>query len=383
MKRILRTTIALAILVTLGGLAQAQGTDKKPAFGALEALNDKTAEAKLKVWLKEVGKSDPATLAKLDAIWKDKQRTVLDRVADSFALGDPVAAKLMNEARDPSAPAPVVLPGVFKDAKQSSFYRANLGLIYARALINRRVYEEALSTLSLFGADQVVDPSAFLFHRAVCEHQMRQKADATKSILRLLEEGHAISPERYKTVATLMLLDMHTWKDKDLGDIAGKMANIERRLDIARGGPETQRQQREVLNRLDELIKKLENQEKNKKKPGDGPPKPGDGPPKPGDGQGDECPDGNGPPMPGSKPGDPKGTQESKQGADVSKIAPGQSTGIVDQAKFRALVADWGRLPPRERERALQEITQGMSPRHRESIETYFRNLTNPALNRK
>jgi hypothetical protein len=31
----------------------------------------------------------------------------------------------------------------------------------------------------------------------------------------------------------------------------------------------------------------------------------------------------------------------------------------------------------------LQEITQGMSPRHRESIETYFRNLTNPALNRK
>ena len=82
-----------------------------------------------------------------------------------------------------------------------------------------------------------------------------------------------------KTVATLMLLDMHTWQDKDLGDIARKMENIERRLDIARGGPETQRQQREVLNRLDELIKKLENQNKNKKKkPGD----PKDG--KPGDG---------------------------------------------------------------------------------------------------
>ena len=44
-----------------------------------------------------------------------------------------------------------------------------------------------------------------------------------------------ISPDRYKTVATLMLLDMHTWKDKDLGDIGRKMDNIERRLDIARG----------------------------------------------------------------------------------------------------------------------------------------------------
>jgi hypothetical protein len=57
------------------------------------------------------------------------------------------------------------------------------------------------------------------------------------------------------------------------------MDNIERRLDIARGGPETQRQQKEVLNRLDELIKKLENADKKKKK--NGPPKDG----KPGEGE--------------------------------------------------------------------------------------------------
>jgi len=262
----------------VGGFAF--GNDKRPAFGALEAATADAAKAKLAAWLKEVGKSDAPTMQKLEAIWKENHRTVLDRVADSFALGDPVAAKLMAEARDPFAPAPVVLPAVFKNEKQSAFYRANLGLIYARALINRRVYEEALATLKMFGPDQVVDPAAFLFHRAVCEHAMQQKAEATKTIGRLLEEGASVSPERYKTVATLMLLDMHTWKDKDLGDIARKMENIERRLDIARGGPETQRQQREVLNRLDELIKKLENQNKNKKKGGD-PKDPKDG--KPGD----------------------------------------------------------------------------------------------------
>src|SRR5437667_341734 len=99
---------------------------------------------------------------------------------------------------------------------------------------------------------------------------MQQKQEATRTILRLLEEDASISPDRYKPVATLMLLDMHTWKEKDLGDIARKMDNIERRLEIARGGPETRRQQREVLNRLDEIIKKLENQNKSKKKPGDG-----------------------------------------------------------------------------------------------------------------
>jgi hypothetical protein len=242
------------------------GNDKDPAFGALEAMNAAVAKAKLTVWLKEVGRSDAATLQKLDAIWKENQRGTLDRMAESFALGDAVAAKLLAEARDPSAPAPVVLPAVFKNEKASVFYRANLGLIYARALIQRRVYEEALSTLALFNANQVVDPSSYLFHRAVCEHAMLRQADANKSIGRLLEEAGAISPDRYKTVATLMLLDMHTWKSKDLGDIARKMDNIERRLDIARGGPETQRQQREVLNRLDELIKKLENKKKQQDK---------------------------------------------------------------------------------------------------------------------
>jgi len=267
----------MAFLLVVAGAVQAN--DQKSAFGALDSVSAEAAKVKLAGWLKEVGKSDPATVAKLDAIWKENHRSVLDRVADSFALGDPVAAQLISEARDPLAPAPIVLPAVFKNEKASSFYRANLALIYARALINRRVYEEALTTLKTFSPDQVVDPAAFLFHRAVCEHAMQQKPEASKTITRLLEEGAAISPDRYKTVATLMLLDMHTWKDKDLGDIARKMDNIERRLDIARGGPETQRQQREVLNRLDELIKKLENQDKKKKK--DGPPKDG----KPGEGE--------------------------------------------------------------------------------------------------
>jgi len=374
MKRIWQTAATLALLVMVGGVAL--GNEKRAAFGALDSMAPDAAKAKLAAWLKEVGKSDPANLQKLDAIWKDNTRTILDRVADSFAPGDPIAAQLMREARDSQAPAPIVLPGVFKDEKTSAFYRANLALIYSRSLTNRRVYEEALDTLKLFAPDQVVDPAAFLFHRAVCEHAMQRKPEATKTITRLLEEASAISPDRYKTVATLMLLDMHTWKDKDLGDIARKMENIERRLDIARGGPETQRQQREVLNRLDELIKKLENSNKNKKKPGDGPPgPPGEGPP----GNGDQCPDG------GQKPGNgpPDGVPPPTNPAQDIGNPKGSNTGNADQVKFKKLVSDWGRLPPSEQRRALQELTNGMSPRHREAIENYFRNLNNPALNRK
>jgi hypothetical protein len=363
-KRIVLFAFALSFSLSVSGVAL--GQRKAVDFGALEALNAEAAQGKVTAWLKDVGKSDAATQGALAAIWKQSERSILDRVADSLALGDPVAAKLLADARDPNAPAPIVLPAVFKNASQAAFFRANLGLIYARALTNRRVYEEALDTLKLFGAEQTADPAAYLFHRAVCEHAMLRKPEATKSIVRLLEEGEAISPERYKTVATLMLLDMHTWKDKDLGDIARKMDNVERRLDIARGGPETQKQQREILNRLDEMIKKLENQ--NKKKPG----QPGDGS---GD-QGGQCPD-------GSSGGPPNGANPSSNPATDSANVNASSTGVVDTAKFKKLVSDWGRLPPREQQQALQQLTQGMNPSHRTAIENYFRNLSNPALNRK
>jgi hypothetical protein len=373
-----RILFLLAGVLFLGsGTGAALGNDKVKVFGALETMSPEAAKTKLTGWLKNAGKSDPETLRKLDGIWKDSTRSIIDRVADSLALGDPIAAKLMNEARDSNGPAPIIVPAVFKNEKEPAFFRANLGLIYARALTNRGVYEEALDTLKMFGPEQVADPSAHLFFKAVCEHAMLQKADATRSISRLLEEASSLAPERYKTVATLMLLDMHTWKDKDLADIGRKMDNIKRRLDIARGGPETQRQQREVLNRLDELIKKLENQNK-KKSSGSGDPKDGGGQP----GDGDVCPDGDSP-GPG-QPGDPNGINPPSANAKDSKLPAGVGgTGEIDAVQFKKVVSDWGRLPPRDRKKLMDELTATMSPRHREAIENYFRNLSNPALNRK
>ena len=107
----------------------------------------------------------------------------------------------------------------------------------------------------------MVDPAAYLFHRAVAEHAMLQKDPARRSLGRLLDDV-AEAPERYKTVGALMLLDMLTWQEKDLNWIARKMDNSGRRLDLARGGPVTQKIQKDIVNRLDELIKELENRRK-------------------------------------------------------------------------------------------------------------------------
>src|SRR5262249_26127077 len=132
---------------------------------------------------------------------------------------------------------------------------------YAKALVSRKVYEEAHDALKGVRPEQVVDPAAYFFNKAVAEHGMLLKADATRSVARLLDDVPD-APERYKMVGALIFLDLQPRKDKDLGDIGGKMNNIERRLELAGGGPHTQKLQKEVVMRLDEIIKKLETQQK-------------------------------------------------------------------------------------------------------------------------
>jgi hypothetical protein len=331
---------------------------KKPTagFGTLESPVAAAVKAKAEAWLKGVAAGDAAKLQQFERVWKEETRSVTDRLADTFALGNAAAAKLLAEARNQTSPAPIEVPAILKDAKQPEFFRANLALAYSRALSNRRIHEEALETLKLFRPEQVVDPSAFLFHRAVCEHALLQRQEAGKTIGRLLQDA-LDSPERYKTVGMLMLLDMQTWKDKDLGAVARKMDNIQRRLDLARGGPQTQRLQKEVILRLDELIKELENKAK-----------------KDCECNGGGCPNG-GQPQPG---GSPSGSNNPTSPMPDSTLPGGGGTGRVDQAKLRQLAEGWGRMSERQRAEAMQqvsELTRGLSLAHQEAIREYFRRL--------
>jgi hypothetical protein len=256
---------ALAVLLALSGtIAQAE-TGKKPAkkedssFGALKSADAAEARKQAEAWLKSV-KADDATLAKFKTIW-DADRPLLDKVAATLALGDADAAKFLAEARDADAAAPIEVPAILKDKKKAEFLRNNLALAYAKALTTRKVYEEALEAFSSVKADEVVDPAAYYFHKAVCEYEMMLKDRAESSIDRLLVDV-TDSPERYRMVAALMHFDMLTWQEKDLGWIARKMDNIQRRLDLKRGGKQTQKMQKEVLVRLDEMIKEIENKQK-------------------------------------------------------------------------------------------------------------------------
>jgi hypothetical protein len=343
---------AAAALAFLAGPALA---DKKPtaketiSFGQLQSPSVDTARAQALDWLKAAGKSDADTLKAFEAIWAQTDRTLLERVADTLVLGDADAAKVMAEARDPAQPAPTAIPGLLKDTKKPAFLRSNLALAYAKALTKRRVYEEALDALKVAKPEQVVEPAGYLFHRAVAEHALLLKDDAIRSIARLLEDG-ADAPDRYRLVGMLMAVDMQAWKDKDLGTISRLMDNVERRLELGRGGPQTQKTQKQIVARLDELIKEIENQCKGSSQCNGG-----------------GCPNGG---QPGQKPGaqGPNPQQDSFGGNNSGK-------GEVDKKKFEQLAKQWGKLPDKERIQAMQELTRDLPAEYRELIESYFRKL--------
>jgi hypothetical protein len=334
-------------LSLLSGSLLADEAGKRPSrakidFGVLQSPALDEARALALAWLQGTGKTDAATMAAFDALWNGDKR-LLDRVAETLALGDAEAKKLLDEARDANTAAPQTVPAAIKDAKRPIFYRANLALAYAKALSNRRIYEEGLEALKAVKVEDVVDPSSYLFYKAVAEHALLLKKEADDTILRLLDDV-VDAPERHKMVAALMHFDMRNWKEKDLGWISRKMTNIERRLDLARGGPKTQKMQREVVMRLDELIKRLEQQGNN--------------------------------PGPGNDDGsNPNGTPQPSNPMQDSHINNVSGPGNVDAKKLKETAKEWGRMPEKERAKAMVELTKDLPPRHREVIENYFKKL--------
>src|SRR5262249_25285247 len=181
------------------------------------------------------------------------------------------------------------------------------------------------------------------------------KPEANDTIARLLDDV-AEAPERYRMVAALMSFDMMTWKDKDLDWIARKMDTIQRRLDLARGGKQTQKIQKQVLARLDEMIKELENQ-----KSGNG------------SSNGGSCPNGG---QPGNNPNN---NIRASSPQNDSNGGNGSGPSTVDPKKLKELADVWGKLPEKERARAMVELTRNLDPRYREAVESYFKGLTNRA----
>jgi hypothetical protein len=264
---------SFALAAAVSGVANAADPDAKaPApkadvsqltFGTLRAMPSSDVKAKVGAWLQANGKLDQI---KLDGIWNG-DKAILEKFLDSVAIAKPELKKVVENARDFTITPPTEVPAVLKDEKDA-FVKSNVGAMFARSLSARKVYEEALAATTDLQPEQLIEPSAFYFFKAVAEHSLagyekKKKVDAMLSIVRLLDDV-VDAPDRYKMVATLMYFDIQNWPkdDKDLGNIGKLMDNSGRRLDLARGGKTTQDIQKKIVFRLDEKIKELENKNK-------------------------------------------------------------------------------------------------------------------------
>jgi hypothetical protein len=356
-----RTWILLTACLLLASASTSIAVDPpvKPVYGfsGLKSLPADAVKPRLEAWLKSVGKFDAPQVA---AIWAT-DRSVADRAMATINLGLPEADVMLNSVRVSESPT-AELPALLKNDKLDPFVKSNLAAAYAKSLANKKAYEEALVAAKMATPELLIDPASYFFFKAVAEHSLIQREAAVTSIIRLVDDVADI-PDRYRVVATMMFLDLQQWSkdDKDLSNITKLMDNSARRLDLAKGGPQTQEIQKKITFRLDEKIKQLENQAKQKQQqqqPGGGGGQPGD----------QSCPSG-GQPGPGQAGGPPNSPMQDSMGGSDS------GAGQVDVKKLRNYESVWGKLPEAERKKITQDFIREMPPKFKPMIEDYFRSL--------
>jgi len=58
-----------------------------------------------------------------------------------------------------------------------------------------------------------------------------------------------------------------------------------------------------------------------------------------------------------------------------SNIATNGGAGVVDPKRLTKYAEQWGKMPEKERAKAMAELTRDMPPRYREVIENYFKKV--------
>ena len=297
-------------------------------------------------WVAERGVSDKAVLERVAQEWTLGEtplttEDIFQRVIRTLTSADADAKKIVDACQEATPIATWPREIIPQTDAMTNFAKQHLRLHVGRFLAQRQLYEEALEVLVAVDPKQIVDPASYFFQRAICEHQLLKKGDAMRSLGNLLDNTQNV-PERYKAVALLMRHDLEQLKEASLGEVAKKMLDVERRLTLGRGGEKTQKVEEEIVEALDEIIKKVEQQQQNSGGGG---------------GQG--------------------GNQNQSGGAaNDSSIKGATAPGEVDK-KDIGNKAGWGTLPPKKATEAKNVINRNFPSHYREAIEQYFKKLAN------
>jgi hypothetical protein len=282
----------------------------------------------------------------IEALWaltdeNPTGRDLLDQVTATLAVASPEAKSLVNFCRASRTSTPLPEFKILADTSLPPVVRNNLRLLYGAWLAQHDMHEEALAQWEGLSANDVADPASLLFYTSVCHHRLRDKDACLPAIAQLLENESQV-PRRFRELAQLMQADLEPLKPDTLDEIARLMDSIRRRLDLARVGKRVRDEEDEVIAKLDKMIDDLEKQREQQ-----------------------QAQQSAGSPSGGSDPATP---------LQDSKAAGGTGKGDVDPKKLTDN-GNWDKLPPRQRQEALQQISKELPAHYREAIEEYFRKL--------
>jgi hypothetical protein len=277
------------------------------------------------------------------ALWSNASATpgraddVLDRLAYCLAETDPRVAELVAHCATAAQTVGQRDFAWLADSQTPALLRQNMRLYFARWLIQNKYDDEALAWTDGLSPADVVAPDALLFYRAVAQHRL-VRADQADGLVAALLERPADLPIRYQKLAALMQQDLAGLEDDSLDHIARRMADVGRRLALGRAGKAVQGVEQGVIDSLDKLIKRLEDQAQQQA-------------------------------ASSAAGGQPSGTPMQD-----SRLAELKGPGRVEPRDV-GHGSDWGNLPDKDREQALQDIGRDFPSHYREVIEEYFRQL--------
>jgi hypothetical protein len=338
----------LIALATAVGAASARAADmaddefaKQPTWSAPSAA---AVRADVFKWLED-RKVDADRHKQAEALWpkegaESSGGELLDRVVKTMAVADPQARELTDLCAKPKTIGPLPKFSWLADEKLPAIERNNLRLWYGRWLAQERLYDYALGQLKGLEPTDVVDPASLLFYQSVADHWLLLKDPGLKTIARLLERKKEL-PRRYAQTAELMQTDLAALKDESLDHIDRRMRDVDARLDTGAAGKKVRGVEDGIIASLDKMIEEEEQRQQaaaaaaNQMGPG---------------GRRSSSPAPDSAPLKGKGPG------------DVAKKPIGNK-------------ANWGDLPAKDRQEALQSIGKEYPSHYRDVIEQYFKRL--------
>lgn len=334
-------TLALAMLICGFVTARADIVpgDILKDHPTLKAPSADAVHAEVFGW-PELKELDAAKKAEAEARWKKASAAnlpLLDRLVATAAVANPRIEKLIELCSAPRRPgAPIDVKWLAQSTLTPALVK-NLRLFYARWLAHERLYDDVLEQVRGLAASEVVDPASLLFCQAVGYHQLLEKEPGLRTIDRLLNEVVDV-PQRYRSLAMLMRVDLEKLDDKTLDHIARRMEDIRRRLDLGQAGTRVVEVEDGVIKSLDKMIDDLEKQQQQQ------------------------------------SASSSAGAMRPTQAMPDSRLSPLKAPGEVDRKNIGS-TAGWGDMPAKQRDEALQQIGKDFPSHYRDAIEQYFRKL--------